>query len=288
VKRIAVVEDEVECAALYKRFADTGDWLFAGHVELVLMPGLKECMAYLAHNRVDALVIDLTLSSPSGTSSKADTIEFIREKSATLPPIIVLTASEDIATRKECFAAGAEDFFWKPDALTAPKLFFTASVAISREPHRAGMSFARTDSGGDRLSHGFPFDRDKERRLESKDFCGGWIQIDSVARGHPIFNGADHAFSADCHVDFLVRGIRDGTVKRLHVVTVERAHWRMLLRGVRTELTNAVVTHGEALPVCLAGLLALLECSHVGGVGEAGRLVAALDATVNGALECGL
>jgi CheY-like chemotaxis protein len=120
MKRIILIDDEAGVRELWQRFHDVMEPTFRGECELETATSLEMAMVMITGKDYDAIILDLML--PPNTIDQS--ISFIFEQSQRLPPIIVLTASEDIYIRRRCMIAGAAGFWTKPDAVKHPNLFF--------------------------------------------------------------------------------------------------------------------------------------------------------------------
>lgn len=120
MRKILLIDDEKGIRQVWSAFHDTMEATFRGS-SLETASDLGSGFVKISETSdYDAIILDLALPP----LDKRDVIEFIHQNSGDLPPIIVLTGSEDIATRRQCIIAGAAGFWTKTDAMKFPNLFF--------------------------------------------------------------------------------------------------------------------------------------------------------------------
>lgn len=120
MKKILLIDDEEGIRIVWKRFHDTAEPVFRGQLEMDVANDLEQGLARISGTDYDAVILDLKFMG----EGVEDTITFIFDHAAKLPPIIVLTGDEDIYVRRRAMIAGASDFWTKTDAQERPDLFF--------------------------------------------------------------------------------------------------------------------------------------------------------------------
>ncbi len=121
MNRILLVDDEKGIRDLWsENFERVLEKTWRGTCELFFATSEEDAVSMLTLQEFDAIIWDLAMP-PGGRQAG---IDFIKKNHASLPPIIVMTGSEDIETRQECLSSGAAQFFTKIDASKFPNLFF--------------------------------------------------------------------------------------------------------------------------------------------------------------------
>jgi CheY-like chemotaxis protein len=125
-KCILVVDDNQSHRALAKQTLER--WNFKVH----LADGGQEALAMLETLHPDLVLLDMIMPKPDGL----DVLKILRAKpgSAHLP-VMLLTASNDEATARTCFDAGATDFITKP--FTLPQLIARVRTCLARVEQRS-------------------------------------------------------------------------------------------------------------------------------------------------------
>lgn len=120
MRRILLIEDDSGVRELWERFHGVMEPTFRGQCEMDLAIDLEQGKARIAGTKYDAIILDLTLP-PLG---KDEVLSWLFENTHELPPVIVLTGSEEVNIRMRSINAGAAQFFTKADAIQFPNLFF--------------------------------------------------------------------------------------------------------------------------------------------------------------------
>lgn len=120
MRKILLVDDEDGIRTLWTRLHDTMDETFRGQCEMETAADLERAKYKLAHSTYDAVILDLSMP-PEGRDG---IISWLYSAAPALPPVVVLTGSDDIFVRRRCMMAGAANFITKNDAVAFPNLFF--------------------------------------------------------------------------------------------------------------------------------------------------------------------
>ena len=131
---ILVVEDDKDYAALLtRRLASGGSRSPSTTYRVTHATQLDEAAAYVTHNPVDIILLDLTLPGTTGLSTL--------EKMHSIAPataIIVLTASDDEKLTAQALQAGAEDYLIKGQ-FNKDTLLRSINYAIDRKQSRNAL-----------------------------------------------------------------------------------------------------------------------------------------------------
>lgn len=121
-RRIVVVEDDPLYGPMLKRFHEEVDKKLFGDAELIVIQTLSMLKHLLATSGVSIVVMDLTL----GDSKQTETIEWVGQERAHLPPIYAITGDERMEVRKDCLSVGFCGFALKIHVNESPNFFFSS------------------------------------------------------------------------------------------------------------------------------------------------------------------
>lgn len=127
--RILIAEDDAPLATFIAKAFKSED-----HVTEIAASG-EDALQRLQKGSFDLLILDLNLPVVSGS----EVLSKIRSENADIP-ILILTATDEVAERVSCLDAGADDY------LTKPFLFSELSArirAVLRRKNRAGQAYLR-------------------------------------------------------------------------------------------------------------------------------------------------
>ncbi len=127
--RILIAEDDAPLATFIAKAFKSED-----HVTEIAASG-EDALQRLQKGSFDLLILDLNLPVVSGS----EVLSKIRSENADIP-ILILTATDEVAERVSCLDAGADDY------LTKPFLFSELSArirAVLRRKNRAGQAYLK-------------------------------------------------------------------------------------------------------------------------------------------------
>jgi DNA-binding response OmpR family regulator len=127
--RILIAEDDAPLATFIAKAFKSED-----HVTEIAASG-EDALQCLQKGSFDLLILDLNLPVVSGS----EVLSKIRSENADIP-ILILTATDEVAERVSCLDAGADDY------LTKPFLFSELSArirAVLRRKNRAGQAYLK-------------------------------------------------------------------------------------------------------------------------------------------------
>ena len=127
--RILIAEDDAPLATFIAKAFKSED-----HVTEIAASG-EDALQRLQKGSFDLLILDLNLPVVSGS----EVLSKIRSENTDIP-ILILTATDEVAERVSCLDAGADDY------LTKPFLFSELSArirAVLRRKNRAGQAYLR-------------------------------------------------------------------------------------------------------------------------------------------------
>lgn len=107
IKSLLLVEDEKQYGEIVAQLHAVVAKTFYDECLLSVVPTWDEALARVESNRPDALVLDLTLLPAMRPD---DTLLALRRTWKALPPVVVLTGSDDKLMRRKAILAGAESF----------------------------------------------------------------------------------------------------------------------------------------------------------------------------------
>ncbi len=119
IKTVLLVEDEEQYGDVVKQLHSCVQKLFYDQCFLTVSPSWSDAIERIRANPPDCVVLDLTLL-PSMRPD--DTLEALFACWHTLPPVVVLTGSEDPGMRRRAILAGADSFQTKLEFNRHPEL----------------------------------------------------------------------------------------------------------------------------------------------------------------------
>jgi len=131
--RVLVVEDDRTIAGNLVEYLELN-----GHWVDVAYDG-PAAIARISSETFDVIILDLGLPRTDGVS----VLRHLRETLGIATPVLVLTARDDIAAKREGFNAGADDYVTKPFSLAEVMMRVTAlrrraAGTVAQEVSRAG------------------------------------------------------------------------------------------------------------------------------------------------------
>ena len=124
--RILIAEDDAPLASFIAKAFKSED-----HITEIAASG-DEALRCLQSGKFDLLVLDLNLPVISGS----EVLSKVRESNAEIP-ILILTATDEVAERVACLDAGADDYLTKPFSFSE----LSARVrAVQRRKNSAGQA----------------------------------------------------------------------------------------------------------------------------------------------------
>ncbi|HEY2498869.1 MAG TPA: response regulator transcription factor [Candidatus Angelobacter sp.] len=124
--RILIAEDDAPLASFIAKAFKSED-----HITEIAASG-DEALRCLQSEKFDLLVLDLNLPVISGS----EVLSKVRESNAEIP-ILILTATDEVAERVACLDAGADDYLTKPFSFSE----LSARVrAVQRRKNSAGQT----------------------------------------------------------------------------------------------------------------------------------------------------
>lgn len=127
--RILIAEDDAPLATFIAKAFNSED-----HVTEVASSG-DNALQRLQHEAFDLLILDLNLPVISGS----EVLRRVRSANADIP-ILILTATDEMAERVACLDAGADDYLTKPFSFSE----LSARIrAVLRRKNRSGQAFLK-------------------------------------------------------------------------------------------------------------------------------------------------
>jgi DNA-binding response OmpR family regulator len=127
--RILIAEDDAPLAAFIAKAFTSED-----HVTEIAASG-DDALQRLQRDKFDLLILDLNLPVISGS----EVLKKVRSGNADLP-ILILTATDEVAERVACLDAGADDYLTKPFSFSE----LSARIrAVFRRKNRPGQAFLK-------------------------------------------------------------------------------------------------------------------------------------------------
>lgn len=112
LRSVLVIEDEKNYAEVIVKLHACVAKAFYEECTLNVAYSWTEARASIEVNRPDAIVLDLTLLPDMGPES---TLEALKSAWQILPPVVILTGSEDKALRRRAILSGAESLMFKQE-----------------------------------------------------------------------------------------------------------------------------------------------------------------------------
>lgn len=119
LKSILLIEDDKSYSDIVQQLHACVSKAFYGDCQLSVVTSWDSGMASITASRPDAVVLDLTLLPDM---SPDDTLAALFARWQVLPPVVVLTGTEDPAMRRKAILAGAEAVCFKHDFNRHPEL----------------------------------------------------------------------------------------------------------------------------------------------------------------------
>jgi len=127
--RILIAEDDAPLASFIAKAFNSED-----HVTEIAPTG-DDALQRIQRGELDLLILDLNLPVISGT----EVLQKVRRANTDLP-ILILTATDDVAERVACLDAGADDYLTKPFSFSE----LSARIrAVFRRKNRPGHAFLK-------------------------------------------------------------------------------------------------------------------------------------------------
>jgi DNA-binding response OmpR family regulator len=129
--RILIAEDDAPLAAFIAKAFKTEE-----HTTEVAVNG-EDALQRLKNSKYDLLILDLNLPIVTGS----EVLNKVREGDPDIP-ILILTATEEVAERVACLDAGADDYLTKPFSFSELSARIRAVLRRKNRPGHAVLKFA--------------------------------------------------------------------------------------------------------------------------------------------------